>query len=300
MASNHAEFGPEERPRRGQRRFPICHFSLDAALPPCDGAFLWCRRDHLILGCLPEAVNPRESATAGESLCGWHDLSSTPFPDDQDDLLRDVRAVERPQAAKLVFLTSRSATRTMILTLLRDSTKRLHEQVEQALDLAARLDNLETYAALLARFHGLYAPIEQHFAANSTYEAVGLDFQQRRKVPFLRDDLAMLGQATEAATAECKHLPDARNLSVGLGMMYVIEGATLGGQVIARAVSSRLGLSVERGCSFFHGYGTQTGAHWRAFCDGLNRCVDARPQLTQGIVQGAAETFICFREWVAC
>jgi heme oxygenase len=189
----------------------------------------------------------------------------------------------------------------MILSLLREHTQRLHEEVEQALDLPARLHSLETYAELLTRFHGLYAPIEMHGETQAAYEALDLDFHERRKIHLLRDDLIIVGAApTSAVRSTCPQLPDARDLSTALGMMYVVEGATLGGQVITREVTARFPLSTERGCSFFHGYGTRTVGNWRVFCEGMNRFVAARPGLTEGILRGAEDTFVCFREWVAC
>jgi heme oxygenase len=50
------------------------------------------------------------------------------------------------------------------------------------------------------------------------------------------------------------------------GVLYVIEGSTLGGQIIVRHLERNLGLTRESGARFFHGYGADTEAHWQEFC----------------------------------
>jgi heme oxygenase len=45
--------------------------------------------------------------------------------------------------------------------------------------------------------------------------------------------------------------------------MYVVEGSTLGGQVIQRSIEAA-GLGLE-GLSFLDPYGARTGERWRAF-----------------------------------
>ena len=60
------------------------------------------------------------------------------------------------------------------------------------------------------------------------------------------------------------------NAAKALGCLYVLEGATLGGVLIARHVRASLGFDGDAGSAFYLGYGPRTGAMWRGFCGVLN------------------------------
>lgn len=53
--------------------------------------------------------------------------------------------------------------------------------------------------------------------------------------------------------------------AAALGALYVLEGASLGGRVIARHVADALALTPDTGLAFFCGYGDATGEMWRRF-----------------------------------
>lgn len=190
-----------------------------------------------------------------------------------------------------------------VLTLLKERTRHLHEHIEGTVDLPARLGSVATYSALLARFYGFYAPIEQGLAAVDGYETVGLDFAERRKTHLLRADLLALGVA--AATIDrlprCQALPAVSGLAAALGCLYVLEGATLGGQVIKREVKAKLGLAAgpTGGCAFFAAYADRTGAMWTAFRSTLSRFTAGSAMATEQVVAAAADTFIRLDAWLA-
>lgn len=97
---------------------------------------------------------------------------------------------------------------------------------------------------------------------------------------------------------EALHLPpahvdlalDLRGPSAALGSMYVLEGAALGGQVIARRVAAQFGLGPEHGAAFFNGWGSRTGAMWREFQQVLERH-DAEGGDRPAARAAAADTF---------
>ena len=188
----------------------------------------------------------------------------------------------------------------MTLRRLRHETAPLHERVERTLDLPARLTSLSAYTALLTRFHGFYAPLEDRLAGVGGSEAAGLDFAARRKAHLLRDDLLALGHSPEAVGAlpSCPSLPAVGSLAEAFGCLYVLEGSTLGGQFIRREAAARLGLGPGTGCSFFTGYGDRTGAMWKAFGTALTAYTDAHPEAQDTVVNAAAETFTRLDDWV--
>jgi heme oxygenase (biliverdin-IX-beta and delta-forming) len=82
----------------------------------------------------------------------------------------------------------------------------------------------------------------------------------------------------------------------GLGCLYVLEGSTLGSQIISRRLRDKLQLDERTGASFFNAYGRSTGARWmefKGFVSASVKCEDA-----DNIVEAARETFQCFYEWL--
>lgn len=82
-----------------------------------------------------------------------------------------------------------------------------------------------------------------------------------------------------------------------LGILYVFEGATLGGRVVERHVSHRLRVTPDNGIEFFHGYGERTAEMWRLFGHELNRWV-ALHGSSDEIVSGAVMCFTALEQWL--
>jgi heme oxygenase len=82
-----------------------------------------------------------------------------------------------------------------------------------------------------------------------------------------------------------------------VGCLYVLEGATLGGQVIARRLQETLKIGPENGASFFHGYGRDAGHLWKSFRAALAAYASDRWRQEQ-IIAGARDTFTHFEDWL--
>jgi heme oxygenase len=184
----------------------------------------------------------------------------------------------------------------MILGVLRGRTALFHERVERSVDLPNRLRSPVAYTSLLARFHGFYAPLEDRLAA-----AAGLHLATRRKAHLLRHDLLALGVAGADVDAlpRCPDLPTVADAGDAFGCLYVLEGATLGGQVVRRQAEAALGLTPGRGCSFFTSYGERVGAMWKEFCRTLEGYAAANPWATDRIAAAALGTFAGLDRWLA-
>jgi heme oxygenase len=78
--------------------------------------------------------------------------------------------------------------------------------------------------------------------------------------------------------------------------MYVVEGATLGGTVIARYVERRLGLSRHNGCLYFRCYGAEVRPMWIAF--GTRLVATCGPADHDAVVAAACRTFEVLRIWL--
>jgi len=187
----------------------------------------------------------------------------------------------------------------MIFKRLRAETQVLHSALEARIPVMDPTFSLADYQRLLTRFYGYYLPLEPRLLAWSRAEGRGIDYAERLKVPALERDLLALGETPEtlAQLPRCAALPALATEAEGLGCLYVVEGSTLGGQVITRQLQKTLGLSPESGDAFFGGYGVETGARWKAF--GV-RMEEAAARLAQddAIIAGANETFRTLEHWL--
>ncbi|MRR50761.1 MAG: hypothetical protein EG825_07560 [Rhodocyclaceae bacterium] len=127
---------------------------------------------------------------------------------------------------------------------------------------------LAAYQLLLAAYYHFYRDLEAAIDRFMSGRHFGFDYGQRRKHPWLVEDLQYFGLQPESEA-----LAPRQALGIGpittneelVGVLYAIEGATLGGQVISSHIASTLGLREGRGASFFVGYGAKTGIYWQQF-----------------------------------
>ena len=186
---------------------------------------------------------------------------------------------------------------TPFLARLKEATRPYHEATEQSVNLGQRMKTIDGYRKLLAQFLGFYEPAEARLVPLLENHP-GLSFPQRRKTHLLRNDLRSLGldDAAISALPRYQGLPALDGVIPALGSMYVLEGATLGGQYITKHVQSQLQVEPGHGCDFFNSYGDNVGPMWKAFRDVLDRAAtDEQDQ--DVIIHSAQDTFDHFHRW---
>jgi heme oxygenase len=140
---------------------------------------------------------------------------------------------------------------------LKTATATAHVQVERRARVVERLQGADQ-GALVAGFYALHAEVEAA-AAPWLHDHPALGFETRRRTPLLRKSLDGMGVAPPPVNAAVT----AANPAQALGLMYVVEGSTLGGKVIRKALAA--GGGSLAGMEFLDPYGDATGAQWRAF-----------------------------------
>ncbi len=200
-----------------------------------------------------------------------------------------------------------------LLPALREGTRDLHERIERRMDLAAHLASRDGYQTLLQRFYGFYTPLEAKLASRecaAAWTILGVSYLSRRKACLLGADLKALGSATDLSDLpQCPAslLPIPSSAAELIGCAYVMEGATLGGQVIGRILERTLGLRPgEPGAQFFYGYGPRTGAMWQQFRSAAEEFAAGEEaaypgtgaHVTQMAVAAARRTFAGMEAWL--
>ena len=156
---------------------------------------------------------------------------------------------------------------------------------------------LGTYTVILCKFYGLYAALEERLSTRVDWDSLQIDFAKRRKAPLLAQDLAVLGIGPDAVE-HCSPLPAVSSAGAAMGCFYVLEGATLGGQIISRNVGRRLGLTPTTGAAFFASYGKDVDLMWQATLGALALHGARHPDGDEAVVQGACATFLAFATWL--
>lgn len=151
---------------------------------------------------------------------------------------------------------------------------------------------LAQYRTLLPVYHRFYGLVEGAVLERLKADAVDFSYQERRKLPWLDQDLAVLGLSPPVLGAgpACR----CADLAEAIGALYPIEGSTLGGQLILGHLRDNLGLTATTGARFFHGYGADTQRRWAEFLAFAERLV-ADPDGQERAARMAVQVFRLLR-----
>lgn len=182
---------------------------------------------------------------------------------------------------------------------LRAATDPCHRRLEARLDLLAPMPDAEAgrrrFAEILGAFLGFHAAWEPALAEALPAEDAWL--RSRRRGPLIAQDLVALG-VSEEAIAALPACPDAASLCADAahawGTLYVLEGSTLGGRVIARHLAGAPWCP-PGGLRYFDPYGADAGRRWK---DTVERLERLPPADWDDAVDGAVATFARLIEWL--
>lgn len=180
----------------------------------------------------------------------------------------------------------------MFIQNLRDYTNDCHKHLElNNLSLALLSDtvNENIYCTYLARLYSFVNGFEQFVFPTLSDHFININ--DRKKAFFIEEDLKALYIAIDKHTLLekaffSKTYPD---VYLAAGAFYVLEGSTLGGQIIVKHLQKAMPASFVN-AAYFSCYQQKTGSMWKEFLQQLT----ALPQSTQQeqqIITGAINTF---------
>ena len=170
---------------------------------------------------------------------------------------------------------------------IKEQTKKDHQSVEKVLIGELKdLSSVTEYAALLKRLFVFFKPIEER--VHQLIETSMLpDIGERQHSSRLMQDI----HATRTnfnVSSEKLHL-SIDSISYALGVLYVMEGSTLGGQIIVKMLDDRLSVSKIGANAYFNSYGTHTHQKWSDFKEAILKFEDAIEE--DVMIAGAKDTF---------
>ena len=179
---------------------------------------------------------------------------------------------------------------------LKEETKSLHDKIEQTFLLKKiPLQELtrNDYRLIIKKFYGFIAPCEARIDSLPCRSLLAA----RRKKPWLEQDLQALKiSKNHIMRLKCRDLPVLSEYEQVLGYLYVMEGATLGGQVITKMIQADLQISLDQGGRFFQGYGDKTKMMWDHFCSTLADIKSVEQK--NKIINSASDTFKRLHDWM--
>lgn len=148
---------------------------------------------------------------------------------------------------------------------------------------------LEEYATLIEKNYIMHAIVEKALADSNVIPAE-FELTKRNKTQSLHDDLVLLNKTIPA-------LPHSSiaftSMPAALGAMYVLEGATLGGAYIFKALQRNPVIAPIGKFNYYAVYGDAIGPNWKAFQEGLLKHVNTT-ELENEAIDSAKKTFDFF------
>lgn len=166
-----------------------------------------------------------------------------------------------------------------------DSHKNL-EQLPISMSIISPDMKIEEYTNYLSLMHDVHNDTEKFVFPLLS----GLidDLEQRKKKQLIENDLLFLNykKTNSAQVFQTTEM----TIPFALGVLYVMEGSTLGGRFILKNVSKFEELSGEKGTSYFNGYGDKTGSYWKAFLSLMSE-YEQEHNCGEEIIEGAKYAF---------
>jgi heme oxygenase len=178
-----------------------------------------------------------------------------------------------------------------IVERLRLATRSLHQDLERASPFLQKDFNRGDYLGWLRymqNFHRRFDPMARQCGVLAL---MGWDYKPRSHL--IADDLRYLGQdgasdeTGSGGDLDCLDPQDAMQMA---GALYVVEGSSLGGQVLVRLVERCLGDRGVQGKSSLLPHGPDPYPAWGRFMTLLDQLAQG-PQASERVVHGACAVF---------
>ena len=174
---------------------------------------------------------------------------------------------------------------------LKYQTAKSHKQLEDnplSGEILSASVSANSYQSYLSKLYSIHKACEDQIYP--VLRTAISDLQRRIKSTLITSDLIATGFSSKRIAQLPVHHFQTSDLPEALGIMYVLEGSTLGGRILFRHIQEKLGFDAGNGASFFAGYGADTGIMWKTFIYSLEREALAG-KFQQRIIASAVDTF---------
>ena len=182
----------------------------------------------------------------------------------------------------------------MLSDKIKSATKAEHVALEKVtLPLIKNSTSRSAYLQLLQVFHSFFKAMEDEMTEIEELKAVP-EMAIRRKSSWLSEEIKAIEADRKTEVRPLNSKPSISSLFEALGILYVLEGSTLGGQHIVKMLRNTYP-EPDHDFRFFEGYGEKTFAMWQSFLIYLN----ATPQEQhETVIASARKTFKQFTDHI--
>ena len=188
-----------------------------------------------------------------------------------------------------------------IMNKLKMATHHLHDEVEKLAfikEIMSGTLSLSDYYSLILHNYVFHLIVEEAILRGlSKTELIELDFVERRKIGYLYADLEQHQEIGQQVGTKINQLANELvtkfaidNFYEGIGALYVLEGATLGGNIIKRELSKIPEIMQQTTIHYYGCYGKNQGIIWKSFKENVERLITS-PMTEQQAINGAIKTF---------
>ena len=183
----------------------------------------------------------------------------------------------------------------MFAEFLKERTMEAHASLEKKLVVHIKnVESISDYTDLLLLLYPFHLRVSELLACSL------VELPEHKPDPArignLQADLLHFGRKLEYESFDIPKMPAITSTEEAWGIVYVLEGSTMGGQIITRILSRSMNVPGDIGFSFFNPYHSNTAAKWEGFKNKLN---DAAGSLDQEkIIQAANHFFDNYNQWI--
>jgi heme oxygenase len=186
-----------------------------------------------------------------------------------------------------------------IFTSLRSETAELHsalESLEISKAIISPAVSINDYVRYLRKMLAVNRDFEHHVFP--LLAEILPDIHQRKKSQWIESDLVRLGVAPPLLSPQPVTASGPRiDIHFALGMMYVLEGSTMGGRYILNNILSVERISDTGAHQYFSGYRENTGKFWTTLKAVIQTHALSDDDNRQ-IIAGAVMTFNCIYQYL--
>lgn len=178
---------------------------------------------------------------------------------------------------------------------LKKLTKPFHEELEECVfpkKLAAGKMTQGEYKNYMQVMHQFHSQTEPYFLEYSEWTEFGIEIHSRLRTQFLKEDLKNLGISDPQPFRPGLNVRRPLNFAQSAGMLYVLEGSTMGGMILSKKADELFFDRLAGSCTrYFSAYREETIPKWQQYCSFLNNYYISHPDSEDDIISGAC---ICF------
>jgi heme oxygenase len=186
-----------------------------------------------------------------------------------------------------------------VLTALREATGQTHKAVEKLTPFFRADFGRPSYLRWLDLMHGFYRVVDRTVDQSSFITACGWHYAARCEL--IAQDLAFLADRPPEDPADptgiLAPLQTFGTSGEVAGMLYVVEGSSLGSKVLLGVLGKSTGVTAASGASFFAPNGDNPLPRWVKYVQ-LLKNLSCIPGNEQDVVHGARTTFTVLHNWI--